>query len=113
MWRLPRKKLPSFLKIFLMSRPLVRLGARVAMELSQTTLLVLASSIITWLLLVGVSDQSLAKQIMFWPIILLGAETAGALARALGRGRELTTTLASILSSDYRAYFRRGFHPSP
>src|SRR5579862_517162 len=63
----PFKKPASFLNIFLISRPLARLGVRVAMELSHKTLLALASSAITWLLLVGVSLQSLAKQMMFWP----------------------------------------------
>src|ERR1700683_4937837 len=69
MWVVPRRKLPSFLNIFRMSRPLAKLGARVAIEFSQSTLLVLASSAMTWLLLVGVSLQSLAKQMMFCPDI--------------------------------------------
>jgi hypothetical protein len=61
----PRAKLRSFLTILPTSPPFVKSGRRVAIELSHRTWLVLARILITWLLLVGSSNQSLAKQTMF------------------------------------------------
>ena len=69
----PSAKLRSFFPIFERSRELVNDGARVAIELSQRTRLSFASIRITWLLLVGSSVQSFAKQTTSWSFIPLMA----------------------------------------
>src|SRR5262249_807859 len=63
----PFAKLTTLSRIFLRSRPLVSFGVRVAILFNHSTLLSRASIRITWLLLVGSSLQSFAKQtILSW-----------------------------------------------
>src|SRR6202044_3872264 len=70
MCRGPSEKLFSLRPIFCRSRPLVNVGVRVEIEFSHRTRLSFASNRMTWLLLVGSSLQSLAKQMMFSPVIM-------------------------------------------
>jgi hypothetical protein len=67
----------SFRPILRTSDPLVKVGVRVVIELSHSTLLRSASRRMTWLLLVGSSLQSLAKQTMFWPVIMRPSSPLG------------------------------------
>src|SRR5213076_2311995 len=52
--------------IFFRSRPLRRFGVRVPTEFSQRTRLFFPRSRMMWLLLVGFSSQSFAKQMISW-----------------------------------------------